>query len=558
MLNLAQLWYQKGNQFLKAKQYEASIRCYDEVLKINSCYEKVKEHKLLACKARAQELFESGEYFLALKYCEDALQIQPDDNECLIQQRYILLHLEKEKTTFIGASLQSDLETPAMSLSSKIQAQETNEIKKISKAMLARFRNVSFPSTPQAAPTVPPELVGELAALSRDVYFVDPTYDPGDTKIREPLPPGWFLFDSVYDGSAILGTDIKNGYAGAIYIKDGINLLKPAYFVIAHKGTTFKTLSDLETDFEIFIGGKTGIFFFNAKTGSFGKFFKYALEKIRAKYGETVSVKQFISTGHSLGATLAQFCSDDESTVITFENPGFKSLYQSILTQGGVTEKEMLWYFSNMAKRSTNYLAHVNAINTCEPQLGAAFELINLAYNYSILNKQLQLITSHWWLNPNYAYYTILDQHDMYNISIYLNNHGVVAPANYPAGLNNGYIAYLDPSRVTYWKGYAEEIWHRQEDVREKYKQDFNKYYSDFIANLNKIWKEAQSAAALEKASIFPMHWRDAQPAVSELALAQASTELGVFKQANKYHKATVEITSGVVDTYKPQGLFHQ
>lgn len=536
MADKAKFWCQKGNTYLKSKQYDLALRCYDQSLALNPDYAEAIDNKVVTCLARVQELLCLQDYELALTYCDEALALKPDNLDCLKQQQCILIYLES-KIHFKKLSFapKIGLDTDNLSdLSKQISVEIADQEKILSRMIKEKIDHVMasfFSSTKQ--PIASPSVVAEMAALSRDVYFVDPNYDPSGTQVRLPLPPGWTLYSAFYSP--------VTGYTGAVYMKDEHSVLGPTYIVHAHKGTTFTTTSDLIADLEVL--NNTALTALFAKINTCFDYMAAVGQDIFKKFGEKQNNATQIMTGHSLGAVLAQITGVGIQA-ITFENPGSKNLIIDFYKKTGASDQVIAQMLSMMSSMHSIYNADINAINTCHEQIGSVYRLINLPYNFYILNNELQLIPSHWWLNLNYAYYTVLDQHDCQKISDYLKSGGAVAPASYPASITSGYKAYLNPARSNYWNAYAQEIWNRKEIIREQFKE-FSVYLSYFNEQLAKVWEEASDDKKLKQTSL------DSASNLIVKAPIQGSRMHGIFHQSTD--KAAVGLDGReVISVLKP------
>src|SRR5262249_11426191 len=125
------------------------------------------------------------------------------------------------------------------------------------------------------------------------------------------IPPGWDLLHSYEDG----GT----GYRGACYTR---NLLtKNAQMIIVHRGTVLN-IPNIIGDIEIAMGK------IPFQIGSIEPMIMSAIEKLNKIYrvgqpdGDVEMLKylQVISTGHSMGAILADYFALGSLGSITFEN----------------------------------------------------------------------------------------------------------------------------------------------------------------------------------------------------------------------------------------------
>lgn len=477
MFNKVQYWFDKGDDYLKTGQYDAAIKYYKKVLEVDINYEKAKEHTLIACKARAQDLFYSQDYTLALKYCEDALQICPTDPDSLIQQQYLLIHLESEihqiaKNNIAGFS--NNITIMADSLSALIAAQEALILKRMALKILSHIENRKINSV-----TVTIEPIAEMAAFSRDVYFIDPNYDPSSSQVRDNLPDEWTIFDFIHSPIS--------KYTGAAYLKlhpDG----HPTFLAIAHKGTNFKNISDLLADIEVMREKPAMLSPLLAKINAAINFHEQVEKRLEERYGKEGLQIPCAMTGHSLGAVFAQLLALN-MPAITFENPGAEALTKEFCERVLEWTKEDIEYsLRRMRDTHTTYNAHINAINSCNKPIGQIFKLSNLPYNYEVLNVDATLII-------NYGLYT-LDQHSMQNMKDYLKKNDTVVPAKYPIGLSRGYAAYLNPSRSLYWKGYAQELWKRGSPINHIIFHNFEDFFQYFNEQITKIWESTPNKQA--------------------------------------------------------------
>ena len=202
------------------------------------------------------------------------------------------------------------------------------------------------------------------------------------------------------------------------------------------------------------------------------------------------------NTGHSLGAVLAELlCCNSGGMLptVTFENPGTSTIINNWLTAHNTPANIKMEILGNMYTHCQTYLSDVNLINTCDAQLGKAFRLSQLPYDYTVLNRMMAIIPADYKLNLNYFYYTVLDQHKIAKIHTYLAANGAIdVIQQFSVGFSNGYKVFLGAERKIYWQGYAQEIWDTTPELHDKYKT-FTEYYADFLQYLAKVAREVPS-----------------------------------------------------------------
>lgn len=328
----------------------------------------------------------------------------------------------------------------------------------------------------QNKPTTTPT-ISECAALSLDVY-----YKLSDSK-RPILPNGWTRFmDS---------GDQDNGYFGACYIK---NPEKPSCVIFAHRGTVLNELGTIISNIEAALNK----FILRAplQFRSAAKFVIEAEIAITNTYPDLdFDTVNGIHTGHSLGGILAELMATGETiSAITFENPGSKPIILKILRDSHFPEKLIQEKLKQLYKMCLAYQADVNLINTFNEQVGQTFRLVNLPYKYDIYEQGPNRTIPAKAIQNLYYFlgYTMNDQHKLENICQYLQNNNAIVNDRNPAGVQEGYIAYLDvKNRLDYWQGYFKFIWDRNSEIRERYQNRLELY----LAECYKTVKVAQEAA---------------------------------------------------------------
>lgn len=129
---------------------------------------------MLACKGKAQELFDLGLYGLALKYCDEGLTIKSDNLESLIQRQYILHHLESKNSSNqlsrhpAQVKITSSMDSNALTryVSAAIRQQEQIEKENTMHVIMGRLQKMK-----PSKRTVSPATAAEAAVFSKDSYF---------------------------------------------------------------------------------------------------------------------------------------------------------------------------------------------------------------------------------------------------------------------------------------------------------------------------------------------------------------------------------------------------
>lgn len=340
----------------------------------------------------------------------------------------------------------------------------------------------------------------DCAEFSMDIY---------NEKINGVL--GWALISAV---------SLPDGYAGACYAKrEGNNCV----LLFVHRGTILN-FKNLLADLEIAMGE---IPFTYATAWNF---VLYSIEK----FVETIPhwkkkqepLIEFVQTGHSLGAVLAELVDSyiDQylrekyditpyHRCITFESPGSKPIADTIQ----IHHPELI-----PSPNALTYQAGVNFINSCNEQLASVMRLTDLPYNYdSEAEKPSLPIFSDFWTNPYYLLGYTLDQHSIRNIYEYLKKGGDCEGSATPAGFEAGYANYLNPNRKSYWDGFIVYIWDHNPEIREEY-HTIDKYIPEFYRLLQIYHRESKTEA--KKYHIMPIHELDdfvmiEKPKISQLGM---------------------------------------
>lgn len=369
----------------------------------------------------------------------------------------------------------------------------------------------------------------ECAALSYDTYsyFQVLTHWERDPSYPD-LPSGWkrhYLSDA---------TLTDGDYCGACYIKWDPD---PVAIVIANRGTLPTSISNLSDCINVI----------NEKFTRNSQFADDFLIKIDVDmqldpdlqpYQEQINSASVTYTGHSLGGYSADwqyfqnsFMEDRQS--ITFDNPGS---YGAILKyiEDNITDpqkrEENIWLLNESAKRSFNYVAHMNCINTCNSHLGSVFVFKDLPFNYKLGDDYdhtpTPAISADMLQNFYYLNYS-LDQHQMVNIYNYLKNNGTFElDLNHVIGVKEAFLDYLwIEKHAKFWNGYIEFVWDNYPEIRDRYLQDESKYIEDMYDTIRAVRETA--------AQTYPLHVEIETP-----KLAQPS-KIGLF--ANKSKQSELE-----------------
>lgn len=305
--------------------------------------------------------------------------------------------------------------------------------------------------------------LGVYSALSLHVY--------GDDNSGS-LPDGWSLFSSF---------KAADGYVGNCYVKNIFTT--KTKFIIAHRGTVLSSAKDIIADIEVALG------FIPDQLISVNNFILQVSKKVRDLYESKPDLLEYISitsTGHSLGAVLSDLCLINPlSFSITFENPGSAQLIWRQINSFPISSKDKTYLYNRVKASARTYQADVNIINTWAEQIGDVYYLTDLGYDYFDQNNDVDpKINTNYILNLCYLRYS-LEQHRMNNINNYINASGTLEKKNYPVGPVNGYLAYLDNNRKSYWDGYSKIIWSEYQFVRDQFQNNKEKYFIYFYEQLS-------------------------------------------------------------------------
>jgi hypothetical protein len=319
----------------------------------------------------------------------------------------------------------------------------------------------------------PPYFDAELARLSEIVYGGDDT---------PPLPPFWETFYAYEDTTL----DFK----AVCYFKNAGSDGLPLSVAIVFRGTLFTSIENVIGDIQLALG------YLPNQVQAIETFGANLADECIAKLGldnkekaEKFSLASFVTTGHSLGAALAEIAalrSGFTAKAVTFENPGIEPILERIFGKIPPDVKRLIY------ENCRTVLSDVDIVNTCNPQVGQIFRMVGLPYDYGKINKLLlRFISPYYRLNLNYFYYSLLDQHSITKISSYLyRNDSLEESKGHPSNLASGYRQYLSDNRSVYWRGYAETIWEHFPEIHDKYK-DFSEYYEEFILYLRDAHSKA-------------------------------------------------------------------
>ncbi|HSW71148.1 MAG TPA: hypothetical protein VLH77_04130 [Gammaproteobacteria bacterium] len=286
----------------------------------------------------------------------------------------------------------------------------------------------------------------------------------------KPLPAGWsYLIKS----SPNLQAD---GYLGVSFIKCSEQQgQKSCTVAIAHRGTTL-AIFDLYEDLLVFLE-KTPDYFDNAL-----QFVSEVRSYVQNHFSEKNPL--ILNTGHSLGALLAELIQAADSSfrmyTSAYDTPGSKTMIDQLVGRHLLPRTA----FENMKRHTSYYFTTVNAINTCNPQLGPLIDAplyeINSAHedfsNAPINQMSPPGLTYYFW---NYSLAAHAISHFYHPKGLFM------VQANWPAGLRTGYHVYLSPIRYgQYWDDYMNYAWKNSRVLKFKFSGDFEAYRAQFLEEL--------------------------------------------------------------------------
>ena len=323
-----------------------------------------------------------------------------------------------------------------------------------------------------------------------------------------PVPTGWNLFLLSSDCATV---DQKSGYFGIAYIKEYSDGQLPIAItcMIAHRGTLLSwdhpitSYEDLCQDIDIAMGNCPSQLFNSALP-----FYQAVLNKIQVQYPDLYNhVKGLIvieHTGHSLGAILAEIsylwmtCETEwefDGDVVTFENPGSKTLVLNMIKDGALSQNVLDFINSIILEdgvfaASVIFNADIDAINTANEQLGWIQPPCYVGYEYTGTPDDAPYELYYIWN------YSIQDQHRIIRLYNYAISHDVPVvqiineqkkillgnPVNFPwpVGFDAGYKYYLTYANHTqYWDGLMQYVWNTYDYI----KKNYNNNYTDYVAS---------------------------------------------------------------------------
>jgi hypothetical protein len=321
-------------------------------------------------------------------------------------------------------------------------------------------------------------MVNLCAELSNDIY------NPGYF-----IPPGWNLLHFYEDGST--------GYKGAFYTR---NLLTTnAQILIVNRGTV-PNISNIIGDIQIALGHVP------LQINSLNKFIVDAVTKLTKIYKpddkeendhlDMMRYLQTITTGHSMGAILADYIGLSATQTITFENPGSKPIIQSALIRFGYSADMVSSALNRLKSSCRAYQAGVNIINTCNEQVGRTFRVSPVDYEYKLNMAGLLLFPPppDYQANLTYTIDYLRDQHSIAKLAKYITTARATIEVLNPIGFQAGYIEYLNPANKNYWDGYLHKIWTSDSTlaagIRLKYNNDENAFKKVSYQELTYIYQK--------------------------------------------------------------------
>ena len=102
--------------------------------------------------------------------------------------------------------------------------------------------------------------------------------------------------------------------------------------------------------------------------------------------------------------------------------------------------------------------------------------------------------------NQYYVFgYSFQDQHKTYIYNHIKNGGSWIVADKWPAGFQNGYIAYLDLDyRQSYWRGYFQCVWDKDDNIRKAYHNDFRTYFDECKATVQEAHEKAKQPIPIE------------------------------------------------------------
>lgn len=269
--------------------------------------------------------------------------------------------------------------------------------------------------------------------------------------------------------------------------------------VIAHRGTVNSAYNVLD-DLRILLKSTPKAWEEGSKP-----FTDYVVNLINTTFPK--STKHYAQVGHSLGAIHADLCfayqaqntALDTLQCVTFENPGSKPMIEDLVKDKTFKSSTI----NDICHQAYIYNADVNAINSCNKQLGKTIFPCKVGYQFQA--SDLSPVTFEYYL----ANFTV-DQHHIANFyNLFHTQPPVVLnqQKTWSAGIQAGFDYYrLYTNHPDYWDLALKNYWDNCEAVRNTYENDYDAYHKDMIDTYlsEKVirLKESSELEQLEKSDL--------------------------------------------------------